>query len=71
MSSWEKVTVPIFRSGDHPLTKITSPFDSSIESSDFGLNQAVTKGDCIFKVQNIHCSVQVSQVGRRRSDVIF
>ena len=52
MSSSEQETVPIFRSADLPLVRIPSPFASSMESSDSGLPQAVTKDDCVFKVPN-------------------
>ena len=52
MSSSEQETVPIFRSADLPLVRIPSPFVSSIESSDSGLSQAVTKDNCVFKVPN-------------------
>ena len=52
MSSSEQETVPIFRSAGLPLVRIPFPFASSIESSDSGLSQAVTKEDCVFKVPN-------------------
>ena len=70
MSSSEQETVPIFRSADLPLVRIPSPFASSIESSDSGLSQAVTKDDCVFKVPNTPTDVTPFQPLLLSSDLL-